>query len=258
MNKLLTYQGAQPVYLGDIDFMQDAAVAGFKMLAKTLMDDGSDNLNAILQGVEISKLSSSQTHVSSGIVVINGELLPVSEATISVNWNSPLYLHVESVLSSERTFKNGQTHKCHDTRSAVVNGISTGGIAISGLPRYSALKDAVEYIGTGQTYAVEDGRLVLKQGFWFIEAFINRTGQPAYLGSVTFEDLTTEHMNSIDAITFPVQVVLEETATGNVVQSYSCAITKDDEHNRVTFTFYYDSSQTETGIGYVRALIPVF
>lgn len=256
MNKLLTYQGAQPVYLGDIDFMQNAASAGFLMLAKAISGLGSDTMNAILQGVVITRVSSSQTHVSAGVVVLNGELLPVEEATINVSWRAPLYFHIDSVLSSERTFKDGQSHKCHDTRSAFINGVSTDGIALESVPRTSILLDNHVYEKDTVTGNVEDARLRIKNGIWFIEAELNIPQGASVIGGMTFSGISYEHMNSLEDISFALPVSLASPS----VKEYllSAAITKDASNNSVSIVFGTAADPFPEGLGYARALVPCF
>lgn len=132
MDKFLTFPGTQPVYLGDVDFMQASAANTFKQLARALMNSGSNSFNAILQGVEITRNGDNVTF-SPGIVVINAEILPFEGATLT---SSPsYYFHVASTLSGERTFKNGESHDCYETRKAVINTTSLGGIEVDSCER---------------------------------------------------------------------------------------------------------------------------
>lgn len=258
MNKLLTYQGSQPVYLGDIDFMQNAASAGFLMLAKAISGLGSDTMNAILQGVEITRVSASQTHVSAGVVVLNGEVLPVEEATINVSWRAPLYFHIDSVLSSERTFKDGSTHKCHDTRTAFLNGVSTEGIALQDVPRTSILLDNHVYEKESVSGNVVDGKLIIKNGIWFIDVELDIPADAAAIGGVIFTGLSYEHIDSLEAISFalPISLFLQ----GGGVNEYliSAIITKNTDNNSIGIAFSCGSDTFPVGAGHARALVPCF
>ena len=258
MNKLLTYQGAQPVYLGDIDFMQDAAGAGFLMLAKAFTGESGDTQNAILQGVEITRVSSTQTHVSAGVVLLNGELLPVEEATINVSWRAPLYFHVDSVLSSERTFKDGSSHKCHDTRSAYVNGASSDGIALAYVPRIAHLLENHVYEASAVSGNATEGKLIIKNGIWFmdIELDIPQDFTSPTLGSASFSGISFEHMNSLEEITFAAPAVLLLTAFRGYV--LAAQIAKDAGSNTVSITLFSVDGTYPIGAGNVRALVPCF
>lgn len=255
MNKLLTYQGAQPVYLGDIDFMQNAASSGFLMLAKALTGVSGDTQNAILQGVEITRISSEQTHVSAGVVLLNGELLPVEEATINVSWRAPLYFHIDSVLSSERTFKDGSSHKCHDTRSAYINGASSDGIALDNVPRIAHVLENHVYEATTVSGNVTEGRLVIKNGIWFMEIYLNipQDFSSPTLGSAVFMGISFEHMNSLQEMSFAVPAILGYSVFTLVVH-----LAKDLSINSVAITLSSKGDETPVGAGYVRALVPCF
>ena len=259
MNKLLTYQGAQPVYLGDIDFMQDAAGAGFLMLAKALTGESGDTQNAILQGVEFTRVSSTQTHVSAGVVLLNGELLPVEEATINVSWRAPLYFHVDSVLSSERTFKDGSSHKCHETRTAFINGTSSDGISLSNVPRIAHVLENHTYTSSAVAGNATEGKLIIKNGIWLmdIKLDIPQDFTSPTLGSVSFSGISFEHMNSLEEIAFAAPAVLLMTAT---IGSYVLAaqITKDAGNNTVAITLFSANGTYPIGAGDVRALVPCF
>lgn len=132
MNKLLTYSGSQPIYLGDIDFMQAAASEVFVCLTRALVNS-QITPNAILQGVALTSPILGTVSWSGGVVVIDGEILPVEPGSISVGSEDSLYFHVESTLSGGRTFKDGQIHQCYDTRKAVLSTVSTDGISYNAM-----------------------------------------------------------------------------------------------------------------------------
>lgn len=171
MNKLLTYAGTQPIYLGDIDFMQNAAAGMFKSLAKALMNMPSDTMNAILQGVTLSMPGDGVVAWSAGIVVLNGEILPVAAGSISAGSGDTLYFHVNSVLSGSRTFKNLETHDCYDTRSAVLSLVSTDGVAYSSMSRLHDGNEDMLYYPSDYSSAMSPiSPLNVKNGIFHIEA----------------------------------------------------------------------------------------
>ena len=185
MNKLLTYAGTQPFYLGDIDFMQNAAAGMFKSLAKALMNMPSDTMNAILQGVDITYPEAGTIAWSDGVVVLNGEILPVAAGTITGGVDDTLYFHLVSVLSGGRTFKNLDVHDCYDTRSAVLSLTSTDGVAYSSMQRLHNYNEEREYEGVNIVGNITAAVLKAKNGFFFFEgSFDCNNGLPASLGAI--------------------------------------------------------------------------
>lgn len=117
MNKFLTFQGQQPLYLGDVDFASQAIRDAFKMVLQGLT--GSSDANAILRGV-VPSTRSSTVFFSAGVVSIDGEILPVVESTVTGTLSDTFYLKINSTLGGSRVFKDGETHSCWETRSVEV------------------------------------------------------------------------------------------------------------------------------------------
>ena len=117
MNKFLTYQGQQPLYLGDIDFASEAVRDAFAQLLKGLT--GDDNANAILRGVNAAARSST-VNFSEGVVSIGGEILPVENTTLAGSLSDTFYLRIKSTYGGTRTFLDGDSHDCWETRSVEV------------------------------------------------------------------------------------------------------------------------------------------
>ena len=112
MNKLLTFPGQMPIYLGDLDFMNQIVRDTFLQLLKGLT--GQDNPNCILYGAEATG-----TEVTAGIVVLNGEIIPSKGVAMNDYMTSFYGFNIESSYSGNRTFKNGVNHNCYETRIAV-------------------------------------------------------------------------------------------------------------------------------------------
>lgn len=105
MNKFLTFQGEQPVYLGDVDFMQEAVRQSFLQLLVGLT--GQSDPSCIL------KMATSQ---EDGVICLHGEIMPYKAYTGTM---AGLYSYtVVSSYSGSRVFKNGETHQCHEVRYA--------------------------------------------------------------------------------------------------------------------------------------------
>lgn len=115
MNKFLTFQGQQPLYLGDVDFASQAIRDAFKMVLQGL----TGNSNAILSGVMPSQRQDA-VFFSAGVVSIAGEILPVVLSSVTGTLSDTFYLKINSTLGGSRVFKDGETHSCWETRSVEV------------------------------------------------------------------------------------------------------------------------------------------
>lgn len=105
MDKYLTFPGLQPVYLGDIDFLQESVRSAFLMLLKGLT--GQDKPNCILVRA---------TKEVDGVICLDGEIMPYKAYTGS--WLGSHTYKVVSSYDGSRVFKNGETHACYETRYA--------------------------------------------------------------------------------------------------------------------------------------------
>lgn len=105
MNKFLTFPGIQPIYLGDIDFLQDSVRQAFRQLLVGLT--GSDTPNCILKKA---------TATVDGVICLDGEIMPYKAYT-GTNIGTYAY-DVVSAYSGTRQFKNGETHECYEERYA--------------------------------------------------------------------------------------------------------------------------------------------
>lgn len=106
MNKLLTFPGLQPIYLGDFDFLQQSVNDAFLQLLKGLT--GQDNPKCILKAATPEK---------DGAICFNGEILPLKHYGGIITGS--LVYKIESSYSGERTFKDGKNKKCYETRYVV-------------------------------------------------------------------------------------------------------------------------------------------
>lgn len=122
MNKFLTFPGLQPVYLGDIDFLQESVRSAFLMLLKGLT--GEEKPNCILKRA---------TAEVDGVICLDGEIMPYKAYTGSMISN--YYYEVVSSFSGERAFKDGETHAVYETRYAQ----EKSGIGSTGVPTFDTL-----------------------------------------------------------------------------------------------------------------------
>lgn len=147
MDKFLTKSGGLPVWLNDIDFMQESVRKSMSDLLKGL--SGMDTPTCIVSGCHTI-----DTGISAGIVCVDGEILPVSES--SVNPNSAM-LVVSSTVSGTRKLKNGETVECYEHRYAQwVNLSDHMGVG----PRYISL----DRVDATIRVVDKDGVKVWKQG----------------------------------------------------------------------------------------------
>lgn len=268
MNKLLTYAGQQPIYLGDIDFLQDSAGSMLTCLARALMNQGSDSLNAILQGVILSQQTQSHISWTAGVVVINGEILPIPAGTVRGTLGSTsLYFHVEVVEDGTRTFKDGEEHACWATRTATITAESSGGVAVSGVTRLHVESDDAVYEGVSGSANITSAKLIKKNGMWYIDAHISlASGSYTEIGSVTFRILFSAHGAELSEKRFYLPLILEKgTPSGE-----SVIITVDELPVSVSFSEYNGLAVTMTlsfgataatsagGAGDLKTLLPLF
>ena len=127
MNKYLTFPGLQPVYLGDIDFLQESVRSSFMMLLRGLT--GQDNPRCIIAAATPEK---------DGVICFDGEILPLKYYSGPIS--TSLVYQIESSYSGERTFKNGETQNCYETRYVIgTNGSIMDPNRSSNFPKLSDL-----------------------------------------------------------------------------------------------------------------------
>lgn len=207
MNRYLTYAGQQPVYLGDINFMQDAVRGGFTQLARAIMNSASDTMNAILQGIEFSRGSSSSVSWTAGIVMLNGELFAVAAGTASVEESDPLYFNINVSLNGARTFKDGQTHGCFQIRTATIDDYQDdGGVDVSTVDRLHVPAEVDDRIYEGSLdggYATS-ARLVRRSGIWFVDIPMEvPSSSDSTLADVYFYNILPAHLATLEYMVIP-------------------------------------------------------
>lgn len=117
MDKFLTYDGEQPIWLDDFNFMDKAVRDTFRRLALSLTGNKD---NAILYGCDVTD-SAAGCSWTSGIVCIGGEILPVDAG--KAESGATLYFSVQETFdpTGDRTFKNGAEHRCYSIRKALLS-----------------------------------------------------------------------------------------------------------------------------------------
>ena len=251
MNKFLTYAGKQPVYLGDINFMQDAVGATFAQLLRGVLNSSDNSMNAILQGCVLTH-SGGTTSWTAGVVVLGGEVLPIQAGSVSGNINS-LYFHVSSSLSGQRTFGDGSSHECFETRSAIINATSAGGVAVAGINR---LNDEVVYYNTSSEGIADSGSLKRKNGLWLFTAEILKSSQDDADGILYFS-LPDNHRALLDNMDIPVSMVLSYSDTG-VEFIYRAILRIVKSPNEIVFSIDHASEILSGDVeGTLRVILPI-
>lgn len=123
MNRLLTFPGLQPIYLGDIDFLQDSVKESFVQLLRGLTGE-----------YEPSCVLVNATAEKDGVICLNGEIMPLKALDTSGGFGTIGY-RIESTFSGRRKFKNAAEHDCHEIRYAQEY-LTLGG---SGVPDFMTL-----------------------------------------------------------------------------------------------------------------------
>lgn len=136
MDKFLTYPGKQPVYLGDINFMQAAVRDAFENLMKAYT--GRSDANAILYGVELTYALNTVSWTA-GVVCIAGEILPISAGMTSAE--GPYYFDIVSTAGGQRTMGDGTTKSCWEERAVTITSSVTD-YPISSFKRVSPVDTA--------------------------------------------------------------------------------------------------------------------
>lgn len=217
MDKFLTFPGQQPIYLGDIDFMQTAVGNALKnlLISYTGNADGS----AILAGVELS-VDGADISWTEGIVAIEGDILPVAAGTITGGASSTLYFNVVATLSGSRTMKDGTVRQCWQTKSAVVTTEATD-YPVLDFGRAGLAQKAMVYNSDGNQTSSNYAYLANCGGAW-IFALRRTTVDDEYTGtrlSVSlFRNLPNEIIQKLTTgrVDFPVQILPDATNTSFV------------------------------------------
>lgn len=91
MDRFLTFEGRQPIWLDDFNFMQDAVESDIKKLVDSLLEaldyDGSSAV--ILSGCKPSSEITATTTYTEGVIYSNGKILKVKQSTVSNRNNLP-------------------------------------------------------------------------------------------------------------------------------------------------------------------------
>lgn len=119
MNKLLINEGGQPLYLDDLDFMQEAFTETLKGVISAINTYG----NVILSGCEVTLSASGESTIYSwdkGYVAIDGEVFQVEKGSFSGANDATLYWKVISTEAQKEIFENSSEHNIYRYRKVVL------------------------------------------------------------------------------------------------------------------------------------------
>lgn len=109
MNRFVTKEGGQPIFLEDLDFMQKAVGADISNLITSL----AGTKNCILSGCEILY----NDRITDGFILFNGEILPFPGKLLWDKTGHYLRRVINYPYEGERTLKNGSVVKCYESVS---------------------------------------------------------------------------------------------------------------------------------------------
>ena len=110
MNRLKFNEGGQPVYVDDLETLQENDF-GMRKAMLSVMTMGS---KAFLLSDVDQRIDNNQVKIGSGTVVIDGMLCPFEGKTLNAKTNQSVFLLVKRFETDERVFENGQTSLCRN------------------------------------------------------------------------------------------------------------------------------------------------
>lgn len=117
MDKFLTYENQQPIWLEDIDFMQQATVDALKGVVSALSLDNSGTVILTKDLVKKTTVFSVDTYeVSPGYIAIDGEVYPVKSGEVSTHTDAPVYWRVISEKTQEVTLGDNTQAKVYEKK----------------------------------------------------------------------------------------------------------------------------------------------
>lgn len=128
MNRFLTHEGGQPIWLDDIDFIQESVRGTIGQMIRGMT--GESDITCIVAGCEAQ-----ETGISAGVVCVNGEILLFDGSYRDPNDSE---FAVESMESGERMTKSGSKVNSYESRKAILTP-TEGGTVAARLPHLAEL-----------------------------------------------------------------------------------------------------------------------
>lgn len=160
MNRLLTYEGGQPLTTGDFGFLQDC----YTEVIESLMQGVTNGIDCVLYGIESEKDGLVPGYVTKGAVCIGREVLTVAE---ELSVSGARYLCFRQVQSEAREFKDSQTHKVYLRHEAYLTNNAEGAYKFIEIAKAKRLADIlngevlwnvseIRTLATGVTGSIEE------------------------------------------------------------------------------------------------------
>nr|DAU35606.1 MAG TPA: hypothetical protein [Caudoviricetes sp.] len=116
MNRLKFNEGGQPVYVDDLETLQENDAESMRKLLETLSGGVKAYLLADwkteIVSVDVEK-STTTAKIYAGTAVVDGEFVSWEDTTVVLQtWNDPIYLCIKRTETDSRTFEDGQTRTC--------------------------------------------------------------------------------------------------------------------------------------------------
>lgn len=133
MDRFLTFEGRQPIWLDDFNFMQDAVESDIKKLVDSLLEalDYDGTSAVILSGCKTSSEYTATSTYTEGVIYSNGKLLKVKQSTVS-NRNLPgsyltFTVNKEYDTAGDRTMiDSGEEKSCYEKPVAALTRTNSG------------------------------------------------------------------------------------------------------------------------------------
>lgn len=134
MDRFLTFEGRQPIWLDDFNFMQDAVESDIKKLVDSLLEalDYDGTSAVILSGCKTSSEYSATSTYTEGVIYSNGKLLKVKQSTVSNRNNLPgsyltFTVNKEYDTAGDRTMiDSGEEKSCYEKPVAALTRTNSG------------------------------------------------------------------------------------------------------------------------------------
>lgn len=147
MNRLKFNEGGQPVYVDDLETLQENDVTSMKRLLETLTGGVKAYLladvSAEVVSVDVDKRTTTGK-IHGGVAVVDGEFVAWDEATIVLQtWADPIYLCIKRTETDSRTFEDGQTRACAVETKGYISTDKSGATESYNINDLPVMKDLV-------------------------------------------------------------------------------------------------------------------
>lgn len=121
MDRLLTFEGRQPIWLDDIDFLQDSFAGEIARLVEGLVPMSRIPDVVILKGCEKAQVSTGVQKFNAGIIYCKGEILRVDASSVQLAQLYSFKIYQETDPAGDRILQDTEeTVSCYQKRSAAI------------------------------------------------------------------------------------------------------------------------------------------